>query len=85
MWRFGVAGIVSLALIVGMFVYRSLMAVKVGAWAASGKYLSFLEMLLASGATLVGSYWFVLIPAILVGCFALALIGYVFERKVREP
>lgn len=85
MWRFGAAGIVSLALIAGMFVYRSLMAVKIGAWAASGKDLSFLKKLLAMGAMLVGSYWFVLIPAIIVGCFALALSGYVFERTVKEP
>ena len=72
--RFDLATISSVILIVGMFVFRSIMSSKLLVWEQQSLALSGFQRLLARAALCVSAYWLVLVPVILIACFLVALI-----------
>ena len=70
--RYAIASAASALLVGGMVALCYAMPAKKAAWEASGYMPFFSERLLAAGADAVQAYWFLLFPAVVAACFAVA-------------
>jgi len=71
--RYILAGIVSGFLIVGMFVFRSIMNSRIRIWARGSVDLSDTQILLYKSTSFISRNCLILVPCIIVVCFGVAV------------
>lgn len=71
--RYILAGIVSVFLIVGMFVFMFIMASKANMWEERGVDLSGIELVLLQSSLFISNYGLILVPCIIAACFGVAV------------
>lgn len=70
--KYGIAFLISLVLVVGMFAFRAYMMGKMEEWMTLNVTINPFEKMLCQLAFVIGSYWYAFLPTIVLICIGAA-------------